>query len=242
MADPVKGVLKSFWTLVNNWKQGKDGQLKLSSENGYLSVNYSIDLGFWVPPTPRPPSDSASRGRQGPRKGAGPSRQRRRERRAADRAAVVEASEEVAEAETEDSVEEADAPVLDVAEAATNVRTCTRCGKPTKGHPGPCGVRCSNVPASPELLRQTPVEGDTSLTLTPVREVRESEAVTGDSTLKTALDELRFQQQSFRCDYCDYRNTSKDILYEHMKKHKNARTRSPPRRSRNFSPGRPFGS
>ena len=38
----------------------------------------------------------------------------RRERRAADQAAVAEASEEVAEAETEDSVEEADAPVLEV--------------------------------------------------------------------------------------------------------------------------------
>ena len=120
--------------------------------------------------------------------------------------------------------------VQDVAETATNVRNCTRCGKPTKGHPGPCGVRCSNVPASPELLRQTPGEGDTSLTLTPVREFRESEAVIGDSTSKQALDEPRFQQQGLRCDYCDCRNNSKDILKEHMKKHKNARTRSPPRR------------
>ena len=129
----------------------------------------------------------------------------------------------------------------DVAETATNVRNCKRCGKPTKGHPGPCGVRCSNVPASPELLRQTPGEGDTSLTLTPVREFRESEAVIGDSTSKQALDEPRFQQQGLRCDYCDYRNNSKDILKEHMKKHKNARTRSPPRRPRNSSPIRPFG-
>ena len=88
-----------------------------------------------------------------------------------------EAPEKVAEVETEEPVEEADVPVIDVAETATNVRTCTRCGKPTKGYSGPCGVRCSNVPASPELLRQTPGEGDTSLTLTPVREVRESEAI-----------------------------------------------------------------
>ena len=69
----------------------------MRSENGRLSVNYSMDLGVWVPPTPRLPSDSASRGHLGPRKGAGPSRQRRRERRAADRAAVAEASEEVAD-------------------------------------------------------------------------------------------------------------------------------------------------
>ena len=121
MADPVRGALKSFWTLVNNWKQGKDGLLKLSSENGRLSVNYSINLGVWVPPIPRPPSDSASRGPQGPRKGAGPSQQRRRERRSAERAAASEAPEEVAEVETEEPVEEADVPVIDVAEAATNV-------------------------------------------------------------------------------------------------------------------------
>ena len=241
MADSVKGALKSFWTLVNNWKEGKNAQLRLSSENGHLSVNYSMDLGVWVPPTPRPPGDIASRGHPGPRKGAGPSRQRRRERRAAERAAEVEASEEVAVTETEESVEEADTPVLDVAETAPNIRTCTRCGKPTKGHPGPCGVRCSNVPASPELLRQTPGEGDTSLNLTPVREVRESEAVTGDSTSKHTVDEQSFKHQGFQCDYCDYRNNSKDILKEHMKKHKNARTRSPPRRPRTSSPPRWFG-
>ena len=51
-----------------------------------------------------------------------------------------EASEEVAGAETEELVEEADTTVLDEALAATHVRTCTRCGKPTKGHIGPCGV------------------------------------------------------------------------------------------------------
>ena len=107
-------------------------------------------------PTPRTPSDSASMGHQGPRKRAGPSRQCRRERRAAERAALVEASEEVAEAATKDSVEDADTPVLDVAEAATNVQACTRCGKATKGHPGSYGVSCSNVPASPKLLRQPP--------------------------------------------------------------------------------------
>ena len=183
---------------MNNWKQGKDGQLKLSSENGHLSVNYSIDLGVWVPPTPRSPSDSASRGHHGPRKGAGPSRQRRRERSAAERAAASEAPEEVAEVETEEPVEEADVPVIDVAEAATNNLTYTRCGNPTNG---PCGVSCSNVPASPELLRQTPGEGDTSLTLTPVREVRESEAVKGDSISKQALYDQSFKHQEFRCDF-----------------------------------------
>ena len=45
-----------------------------------------------------------------------------------------------------------------------------------------------------------------------------------------------------KCDYCDYKNCSKDVLIEHTKKHKNHRTRSPPRRPRRYSPGRPFGS
>ena len=40
------------------------------------------------------------------------------------------------------------------------------------------------------------------------------------------------------CDYCDYKNYSKDIMKEHMKKHKNHRTRSPPRRPRRSSPPR----
>jgi hypothetical protein len=40
------------------------------------------------------------------------------------------------------------------------------------------------------------------------------------------------------CDYCDYKNCSKDIMKEHMKKHKNHRTRSPPRRPRRSSPPR----
>ena len=99
--------------------------------------------------------------------------QRQRERRAADRAAVVEASEEVAEASENvapvEVAEEAATPAQDEAEPAPKGRTCTRCSQPTRGHPGPCGVRCSNVPASPELLRDTPGKGDTSLTLTPVR-------------------------------------------------------------------------
>ena len=46
----------------------------------------------------------------------------------------------------------------------------------------------------------------------------------------------------FKCDYCDYKNCYKDVLKEHMKKHKNHRTRSPPRRPRRYSPVRPFVS
>ena len=91
---------------MDNWKKNTDAELNLSSTNGHLMVKYSVNLGVWVPPTQKPPSDKASRGHQGPRKGVGPSRQRRRERRAADRAAgssepVKATSEEVATESTD---------------------------------------------------------------------------------------------------------------------------------------------
>ena len=115
MADGVKGAQKFFWTLVDNWKKNKDADLHLSSVDGNLMVKYSMNLGVWVSPTTKhttkPPSDSATRSHQshqGPRKGVGPSRQRRRERRAADRAAasaepVKATSEEVATESTDKS-------------------------------------------------------------------------------------------------------------------------------------------
>ena len=59
---------------------------------------------------------------------------------------------------------------------ANKVRTCTRCGQATKGHDGPCGLRCTNMLASPELLRHAPEQGeDMLLNLTPVRDTREEE-------------------------------------------------------------------
>ena len=150
MADGVGEALNSFWTLVNNWKKGKSADLPFHSENGRLTVKYSMDLGVWVPPsrapTPRPPSDSACRGHQGSRKGASPSRQRRRERRAAARAAEADATENVSEASP--------APKERAEEAETSI---------------------INKAATPEELHTTPEQGDTSHTLSPGRAVREEE-------------------------------------------------------------------
>ena len=90
MAAGLAVALNSFWTLVNNWKIRSDSELTLKSENGCLSGKLSAELGVWMPPSPPPKkvtSGDASRGHQGFRKGAGPSRQRRRDRRAAERAA-----------------------------------------------------------------------------------------------------------------------------------------------------------
>ena len=73
MAEGVKGAHKFFWNLVDNWKKNTDAELSLSSTNGHLMVKYSVNLGVRVPPTPKPPSDNAIRGHQGPRNRVGPS-------------------------------------------------------------------------------------------------------------------------------------------------------------------------
>ena len=50
MAEGVKGALKFFWTLVDNWKENKDGELNLISVNGLLMVKYLVNIGVLVPP------------------------------------------------------------------------------------------------------------------------------------------------------------------------------------------------
>ena len=97
MAGGVGGALKSFWNLVNNWENNQNAELRLNCEDGHLLVKYSCDLGVWEPPTPKPPSNSVSMGPQGPRRGAGPSRQRRREKRAAERVADTGTTENITE-------------------------------------------------------------------------------------------------------------------------------------------------
>ena len=237
MAEGVKGAQKFFWTLVDNWKKNKDADLHLSSVNGNLMVKYSVNLGVWVPPTTKPPGDSATRGHQGPRKGVGPSRQRRRERRAADRAAaalepVVEVtSEEVATETTNKTTVNITEKVAEHVEKdvafdssknvskemifeANKVRTCTRCGQATKGHDGPCGLRCTNVLTSPELMRHAPEQGeDMLLNLTPVRDTREEEEVSEDSPVHApkAMEKVKvnennekFKTEEERKEYSDF--------------------------------------
>ena len=70
----------------------------------------------------------------------------------------------------------------EMSDKTNKVRTCTRCGQATKGLDGPCGLRCTNILASPELLRHAPEQGeDMLLNLTPVRDTREEEEVSADS-------------------------------------------------------------
>ena len=202
MAAGVGVALNSFWILVNNWKTGSNSELTLKSENGRLSVKLSADLGVWTPPDLPPKtvnSNDASRGHQGPRKGAGPSRQRRRDRRAAERAAESalgdlpkrseeaesEKAENACEAESTEEVETAveaetvqNAETAKEAETAMNVvpkrkgRHCSKCGGPSKGHSGPCGPKCSVVPITPEKELSTSHPLDISLDLTPGQRIR----------------------------------------------------------------------
>ena len=79
-----------------------------------------------------------------------------------------------------------------------------------------------------------------------VKNKHEISQLDGNTSLPELIHEEETVQKpscesAFKCDYCEYKNSSKDILREHMKKHKNHRTRSPPRPSRNFSPPRAFG-
>ena len=174
----MKPALDAFWALVRNWKQGKSSELKLVTENGHMKVNFSMDLGAWVPPTPGPPRNPPAVGPQAPKRGPGPCRQRRRERRAAERAsekATEEVAEEViaenldvssgkstekvASKDTIDIHDEAEEAQVKPKEAdeipVVRARTCTICGQSTRGHPGPCGKQCTNVQSSPEVVRST---------------------------------------------------------------------------------------
>ena len=200
----------------------------------------NVDVtGVWVPPTSQPSIDSASRDHLGPRKGVGPCRQRRRERRAADRAATASgqvaraASEEVVadlsdKTETTTIISEkvAENVPKEVAEdvskeiskeivlEANKVRTCKSCGQPTKGHNGPCGLKCTNnVVASPESLRHAPEQGeDMLLNLTPVRDTREEEEVIENSPAYApkAMEKVRVDNEDYphpqKCCYekCDF--------------------------------------
>ena len=123
MAAGVGGNKFFFWTLVNNWMKNENAELTLKSEKGHMLVNYYGDLGVWVPPAAKPPSDPASSGHhvQGPRKGTGPSHQRRWERRAAERVAATVTEGAMSEKVVSNFVEDTTEKVDDATEKVNNV-------------------------------------------------------------------------------------------------------------------------
>ena len=191
MAEGVGGALKYFWTLVNNWENKINAELKLNCENGRLLVNYSVDLGVWVPPTPRPGCDSASSGHKGPRKGVGPSRQRRRERRAAEKAAATGPEDVSTEQVAAKSVEN---PFAEKANGASIEK-----GK--------------NISSEKALNGKVPEE--VTAVDSVFEKLNEEEVVTENLvTMKGSIIQ-------FKCDECRYVNNSEKGLKQHKNmKHK----------------------
>ena len=97
---------KLYETLLDQWKSGKNAELKLCCENGSLKVTLHADLGPWAQPDClwSPVSGNWSLHKASP----SPGRLRRRERRAAERAAAEKATANCA-ANLQTAAEEADA-------------------------------------------------------------------------------------------------------------------------------------
>ena len=91
---------RSFWALVNQWKAKKSATLTLKSVKGDLRVSFNVSLGQH--------DESAHQKTEHPlKKGASPSQQRRKQRRAADPAVQLRAeAHAVAQAEVEAGTEE----------------------------------------------------------------------------------------------------------------------------------------
>ena len=97
---------------------------------------------------------------------------------------------------------------------AKKVRTCTRCGQVTKGHTGPCGLKCTNVLASPELLRHAFEQGeDMLLNMTPGKDIREEDKLLENSPIHApiAMEKLniyedinQFKTEEERQKYSDF--------------------------------------
>ena len=101
---------RSFWALVNQWKAKKSATLTLKSVNGDLKVAFSVNLGQ------HDDSEPTNQKTHRPlKRGASSSKQRRKQKRAADPAVQLRAeAHAAAQAAAEAGAEEADAEEADV--------------------------------------------------------------------------------------------------------------------------------
>ena len=104
---------KLYKTLLDQWKSGNNAELKLHCENGSLKVTFHADLGPWAQPDCLRSPVSGNGGLQ--KVSQSPGRLRRRERRAAERAAAGKAAADCA-ANLKTTAEEADALWADTVE------------------------------------------------------------------------------------------------------------------------------
>ena len=86
---------RSFWALVNQWKAKKSATLTLKSVNGELRVSFTASLGQHDDSEP-----THQKTRHPLKRGASASKQRRKQRRAADPAVQLRAEAHAAAQET----------------------------------------------------------------------------------------------------------------------------------------------
>ena len=184
------GALKWFWNLVNNWKNNQNAKLKLNCEDGNSLVNYPCDLGVWGPLTPQPPSNSANMDHQGPRKGAGPSRQQRRQKRPAERAVNTGTIETI----TEQVVAEL---VVEQTESGE---------KASDDHIEKNNEPSAAKPADLEIVEEVP-----AVNLLSEKSSAEEVKTKKDITVTNA-------SFIFKCDECSYGYISEKGLRQHRKK------------------------
>ena len=113
-------------------------------------------------------------------------------------------------------------------------RTCTKCGGSSKGHPGPCGKKCSVVMITPEKERCTSLQGsrDLSMTLTPSKESRAEQCANCEAVMlpnhqceitpekipskEMEDDPVAFEVKGLLCEKCSINFKTNARLQKHI--------------------------
>ena len=211
-------VIASVNEFINIWTLGGSASLSLTTKDGQATVEFNCTLGKPDAPHSLPVSLPSSPPRRQPRHRGPAEKERNRQRAARHQAARAMASAASSSPVT--------APVTLPSPSSTESVLELVLDQPEQ------------VQEQQEILLDTSVSNtvmaDDEETETPNKEIYTEVIPQLDGPA-----EPRFSDQlPVICDYCDYKNCSKDIMKEHMKKHKNHRTRSPPRRPRRSSPPR----
>ena len=225
-------VIASVNEFINVWALGGSASLSLTTKDGQATVEFNCTLGNPGAPHCLPTSLPSSPPRRQPRHRGPAEKERNRQRAARHQAARATASGASSSPVT--------APVTLPSPSSTESVLELVLDQPEQVQ-----EQQEILLDQPELVQeQQEVLLDTSVSNTVMAEDAKTETLNKEiyTEVIPQLDgpaEPRFSDQlPVICDYCDYKNCSKDIMKEHMKKHKNHRTRSPPRRPRRSSPPR----
>ena len=211
-------VIASVNEFINVWALGGSASLSLTTKDGQATVGFNCTLGNPGAPHSLPASLPSSPPRRQPRH-RGPSEKERNRQRAA----CHQAARAMASAASSSPVT---APVTPPSPSSTEPVLDLVLDQPEQ------------VQEQQEILLVTSVS-NTVMAEDAKTETLNKEIYTEVIPQLDGPAEPGFSDQlPVTCDYCDYKNCSKDIMKEHIKKHKNHRTRSPPRRPRRSSPPR----